>query len=102
MKTLTVVLTAFGKYADSYTTYELANNTETIWDEFLTKFNTNDYVKIEGGLAKEACANESILYWKAKFKIEVLNTIPEKATIETKLIEHLTELQKTTDGGWYD
>ena len=102
MNTLIVVLTTFGRYANSYTTYELTTDFDTVWDEFVTKFNTNNYVKVEGGLAKEACASESILYWKAKFKFEVLNAVPEKEAIERKLTEYLTELQKTTDGGWYD
>ncbi len=102
MSKLILVLTSIGKYDNGYTTYEVAADTNTICEDFLQKFKANEYVKAEGKLNEGCCANESILWWKSKFAIEILNSVENKQELERKLTDCLLELQKTDDGGWYN
>lgn len=101
MSTLILMLTSIGKHCNGYTTYEITADPNTICEDFLQKFKTNEYVKAEGKLNEGCCANESILYWKATFTIEIMNPIENKEELEKKVADCLLELQKVDDGGWY-
>lgn len=98
MEKLILEITTEGRYRNWRSAYEVTAKPSEICEDFLQKFKKDDFVKNEN---KEATPNESILYWKAKFTIEIVNHVEDKQELEKKLTDCLLELQKTDNGGWY-
>jgi len=94
---MVILLTTIGAPGHlGYATYEI-KKTRGVCEAFLEKFKTHKYTKQWGNLS---AVQESILYWKAEFTVEILSEFVNKTEVEQKLTDCLLKLQKTDDGGW--
>jgi hypothetical protein len=94
---MVILVTAIGSPGYlGYATYEI-KKTRGVCEAFLEKFRKHKHTKQWGNLS---AVQESVLYWKAEFTIEILSEFTKKTEVEKKLTDCLLKLQKTDDGGW--